>query len=117
MNRDSLYKELDDVQRDMRGISPRLSLYAKLKAKETELLAKVGGLEGGKHDLAPNNEQFNYDPRKKCRVMGCAQLGAPVGNSKKIVDKRTGNRKRHDLCTQHQQMMKKGQLKISEIGI
>lgn len=41
--KDSWYTELAEIQQTLRGISPKLSLYAKLKQREKELLELTGG--------------------------------------------------------------------------
>lgn len=42
MNKDALLIDLRRVRLDMQGISPKVSTYAKLKAREAELLKQIG---------------------------------------------------------------------------
>lgn len=42
MSRDSLIVDLTILRKEMRGISPRLSLYTKLKEQEKQLLDAIG---------------------------------------------------------------------------
>lgn len=43
--RDSLIIELQDIKQEMIGISPKLSVYAKLKEREKQILKLIGDIE------------------------------------------------------------------------
>lgn len=45
MNLDSHFTELRQIRADLKGISPKLSIYAKLKLREKELMKVVGQRE------------------------------------------------------------------------
>lgn len=41
MSRDAILQELQDLKLEMRGINPKLSIYAKLAKRRQELILKV----------------------------------------------------------------------------
>lgn len=84
--RDALYKQLEDLRAEMGGISPKLSLFAKLKRKEDELLEQLGG-ENWQPET-PKAKQgtrliFAQKPEKTgwCIYPGCESRGKSKGKN------------------------------------
>lgn len=90
MNRDSLLIDLRDLRIEMRGISPKVSTYAKMQEREKGLLEKLGG--------EPVVERQEAKQNIFCIEKGCENLGQTKGH------RLSGPRRRYLFCAHHRRL-------------
>lgn len=116
------------VRLEMRGISPKVSLYAKLKARESELLARLGEKDDPKEKMfrtqvakrdrlilkrptmtcipkgIENKSKDNKE--KKCVFPGCENVGKSMGKNK------DGGQRRRSWCQAHDNEKKRQKIRV-----
>jgi len=106
MSNDALIVDLLDLRKEMRGISPKLSIYAKMQEREADLVKRIGHdpekgivkkLKKLKHvrAIADRNAKRVLNP-KRCSIPGCTKLGRSMGAAKS-----DGHTKRSNKCNEH----------------
>lgn len=95
MNQDALLIDLRQVRAELRGISPKLSLYTVLKARETQILGKLG------KKFVEEDEQKRSVAITKLRNVRCPMMYCPNFTAEKQSKDFYGFPRRHKLCDFH----------------
>lgn len=109
MTRDAVLVELRYLRLEMRGISPKVSTYAKLQLREAELLSFLGTEPG--NSLMRADRQMKKDriskeviqaTAKRCIEKGCSNVGEVRGGRKQVT--KYGIKKRFQYCARHRRI-------------
>lgn len=68
-SRDALYAELKDITNEMAGISPKLAVHQRLKARAEEIKALIGGMGTPIPEDYPLPKDFPQIRRASRRMM------------------------------------------------
>lgn len=97
MSLDSCLVELRHVRAEMNGISPKLSVYHKLKEREKELLTLIG------KDPLQHFQNKTAAGLEKLHKLRCPMQGCPNVRRERPVKDAHGFPKRSALCDFHMQ--------------